>query len=209
MVFLNVLKFHCRLMRPGTTPQANTFNQPQPLKAGDIAFARMEKVNAELVAITYGALVTQLIADKGNDVSSVNAELEKIGYNIGIRMVDEFLAKYGSPNCQTFKESVDTLSRIAMKMFLGIDSEPVELSPKSFLINFSDNPLNDFVELPQDLKKNGLSYSNLYCGIIRGAFEQLHMGVKCEFLKDVLRGDEFNCLRVELIGIIKPEDDDE
>jgi hypothetical protein len=49
-------------------------------------------VNAELLAMTYGAVVVQLLKDY-SDVALVNAELEKMGYNIGVRMVDEFFAK--------------------------------------------------------------------------------------------------------------------
>jgi hypothetical protein len=169
----------------------------------------MEKVNAELVAITYGALVSQLFKDKDGDPIQVTAALEKIGYNMGIRMVDEFLAKNSSTNCHTFSDSVDALVRIAFKMFLGIDAEYSEESKSVFHINFIENPLNDFVELPTSLRASELRYSNVLCGIIRGAFEQLHMKVKCEFLRDILRGDDVNSIRLELIGIIRPESDDE
>jgi len=170
----------------------------------------MEKVNAELVAITYGALVSQLFKDKQGDPVQVTKELDLMGYNMGIRMVDEFLAKNGSSTCQTFSESVDILVRIAIKMFLGIDAEYIEIDKSIFVINFSENPLNDFVELPTALKAgNELQYSALYCGMIRGAFEQLHMNVKCEFIKDMLRGDDINSIKLELLGIIRPEEDDE
>jgi hypothetical protein len=197
-------------MRPAVNPTpGGQYTTSQSLRAGDIAFARMEKVNAELVAITYGCLVSQLFKDKDGDPVQVTRELEKMGYNMGIRMVDEFLAKNGSMNCQTFSDSVDVLVRIAFRMFLGIDAEYVEESKSVFIVTFIENPLNDFVELPTSLKASELRYSNLYCGIIRGAFEQLHMNVKCEFVKDVLRGDDVNSIRLELVGIIRPESDDE
>ncbi len=186
--------------------------QSQSLKAGDIAFARMEKVNAEIVAMTYGALVTQIISDKQGDVRAVNLELDRMGYNMGIRLIDEFLAKNGSTqSCQSFAEAVDTLARVAFKMFLGMDAEasPEPASVDSFLILFQDNPLNDFVQLPEHLVKSDFRYSSLYCGIIRGAFEQLHMSVQCDFVRDVLRGDETNAIRVKLLGIIRPGTDDE
>lgn len=37
-----------------------------------------------------------------------------------------------------------------------------------------DNPLTDFVELPEQLA--GLKYSNLLCGVIRGALEMVRAG---------------------------------
>jgi hypothetical protein len=195
-------------MRPVNSQQQFVAGQPNPVKPGDIAFARMEKVNGELLAITYGALVSQMMSsDAKENISDVQASLEKVGYNMGIRLVDEFLAKntLAGP-CQTFADSMDVLSRIAIKMFLGIDTDLQEVSPKIFRITFAENPLNDFVELPSNLISGNFSYSTLYCGIIRGAFEQLHMNVRCSFLKDVLRGDEINMIEVELLGLVKPDD---
>jgi hypothetical protein len=61
-------------------------------KAGETAFANMEKINSELFSMTYGAFVVQILKD-AKDVKAANAELEKIGHNIGVRLVDEFLAK--------------------------------------------------------------------------------------------------------------------
>ena len=40
---------------------------------GDLAFNRMEKVNADLLVLTYGSLVTQLLKDV-EDVEAVNAQ---------------------------------------------------------------------------------------------------------------------------------------
>ena len=42
--------------------------------------------------MTYGALVMQLLKDY-EDVGEVNRKLKQIGKNIGVRLVDEFLAK--------------------------------------------------------------------------------------------------------------------
>jgi hypothetical protein len=104
---------------------------------------------------------------------------------------------------------MEILSKVGVKMFLGIETELTELAPKSFLPSFPENPLNDFVELPQELRESGFSYSQILCGIIRGAFEQLHLRVLCEFVKDTLRGDETNVIQVDLLGIIRPEDDND
>jgi hypothetical protein len=190
-------------MRP-PVPSAPT----QAVRAGDIAFARMEKVNAELVAITYGALVSQLFRTKTDPVI-IEKDLEKIGQNMGVRLIDEFLSKSNQVPCQTFRDVMETMSKIAAKMFLGIDTELVELGPKSYMMSFPENPLNDFVELPENLKSVSFSYSSIYCGIIKGALEQLLMQVNCRFVKDVLRGDDINSIQIDLIGIIRPEHDEE
>jgi len=47
-----------------------------------------------------------------------------------------------------------------------------------------------------------IKYSNVYCGVIRGALEQVSMRVECNFVKDILKGDEVNEIRVELKEIM-------
>ena len=47
------------------------------IRTGELLFSQMEKVNSELLAMTYGALVTQLIKDY-KDAHTVNAELDKM-----------------------------------------------------------------------------------------------------------------------------------
>ena len=198
-------------MKPAGTQGTSLSQQPQSLRSGDIAFARMEKVNAELVAITYGALVSQLFQDTTGNAATVSQSLDRIGYNMGIRMVDEFLAKsIGINSCSSFNESMEVLTRVAVKMFVGIDCELIEvIANQKYVINFPENPLNDFVELPVNLKSSGFSYSSLYCGMIRGAFEQLHMRVACQYVKDTLWGDDVNSIQVTLEGIIRPDDDED
>jgi len=66
-----------------------------------------------------------------------------MGFNIGIRIIDEFLAKSGVTSCSNFKETAETISKVilsikfntlenknyyvinqvAFKMFLGISVE--------------------------------------------------------------------------------------
>ena len=55
-------------------------------------------MSAELLALTYGAFVHRLIKDdastgSGENADEVNSILDKMGFNIGTRMVDEFFAK--------------------------------------------------------------------------------------------------------------------
>jgi trafficking protein particle complex subunit 3 len=44
---------------------------------------------------------------------------------------------------------------------------------KSFSLVFDENPLTDFVELPEDGPYEKLWYSNVLCGVIRGALEMV------------------------------------
>ena len=185
-------------MKPGVAPGPPFV----AMRAGDIAFARMEKVNAELVALTYGALVAQLFKE-GKSPDEVTCKLDAIGFNMGIRMVDEFLAKQALSGCSSFREAMDVVAKVAVKMFLGVDCELIETTG-GVLLNFPENPLNDFVELPLNMV---FSYSSIYCGMIRGAMEQLHMRVTATFVKDTLRGDDTNSIQVMMEGLIRPESD--
>eukprot|EP00928_Gymnodinium_smaydae_P047161 TRINITY_DN31461_c0_g1_i1.p1 TRINITY_DN31461_c0_g1~~TRINITY_DN31461_c0_g1_i1.p1 ORF type:complete len:190 (+),score=48.96 TRINITY_DN31461_c0_g1_i1:66-635(+) len=174
-------------------------------KLGDQIFAKMDKVNADVLALTYGALVSQLLRDI-EDVDAVNVQLEKMGYNIGLRLVDEFLAKSGLGACADFRETAEVVAKVALRMFLGVGAEVVlwnrELTACSLVI--PENPLADYVELPPHLT-NRLWYSNLLCGVVRGALEQLQLRVECTFEKDILNGDEHNVIRLELKEVIRED----
>lgn len=63
--------------------------------------------------------------------------------------------------------------QVAFKMYLGIT--PVvsnwSLSGDEFSLLLENNPLTDFVELPDG--HNSLVYSNLLCGVLKGALEMV------------------------------------
>lgn len=63
--------------------------------------------------MTYGALVVQLIQDY-EDYSEVNKQLDKMGYNIGTRLIEDFLAKSGVGRCADFKEVGEVVSKVCM-----------------------------------------------------------------------------------------------
>jgi len=44
---------------------------------------------------------------------------------------------------------------------------------KSFSLIFDENPLADFVELPEEGPYEKIWYSNVLCGVIRGALEMV------------------------------------
>ena len=169
---------------------------------GTLLWGKVPKANAELFALTYGALVTEIIRDQEEDLSKVNEQLEQIGYSIGIRCVDEFLAKSNAPYCKTMAETSEILAKTAFKMFLGINADLQTHSPTSFSILFVENPLSLFVELP-DNYKDTLEYNILYCGVIRGALEMLNYKVECTFVKSPLRGDDTHEIKVDLKQVLQ------
>lgn len=52
----------------------------------------------------------------------------------------------------------------------------------------------EFVELPPSAY-GVLWYSNVLCGVLRGALEMVQMRVEARFVKDVLQGDEVSEIR--------------
>ncbi|KAF7838063.1 trafficking protein particle complex subunit 3-like [Senna tora] len=67
--------------------------------------------NAELFTLTYGAIVRQLLTDL-EEVDEVNKQLDQMDYNIGIRFIDEFLAKSNVSRCIDFKETAEVIAKI-------------------------------------------------------------------------------------------------
>lgn len=54
-------------------------------------------------------------------------------------------------------------------MFLGVPADIKEVDDRSFVLEFANNPLIDYVELPETLAN--LHFCNILCGAIRGALE--------------------------------------
>ena len=50
-----------------------------------------------------------------------------------------------------------------------------------------------------------MQYSNLLCGVIRGALEMLQMRVECELVRDAVWGDEVTEIRVSLREMLQEE----
>src|SRR5271170_4025880 len=73
---------------------------------------RVDKVNAELVTLTYGTIVAQLCNDLDHNYVAVNSELEKMGYNIGMRLIEDFLARSGTGRCSSFRDTAEVISKV-------------------------------------------------------------------------------------------------
>ena len=148
------------------TTQANALWQKQP------------KANAEFFALTYGALVAELVRDL-EQTSEIQAELDRMGHSIGIRFIEEVLAK--APELKVsnqFMETVDVV-KVAFKLFLGITVEIATTSTSNnndeteqqYIVKMNENPFMVFVELPED--RQDLQYSQLLAGLLRGMLEML------------------------------------
>ena len=154
----------------------------------------MDKVSAELVTLTYGSIVAQLCKDYEYDYLEVNKQLEKMGYNIGVRLIEDFLAKSSAPSCTNFREVAEMISKViravdnammagltlvmqvGFKIFLNITPTITNWSSdnKQFSLVFEENPLADFVELPDDGRaQDELWFSNILVGVLRGSLEMV------------------------------------
>lgn len=62
------------------------------------------------MTLTYGALVSQMLKEIDN-TDDVNKQLERIGYNMGVRLIEDFLARTTSTRCLEMRETADKLQQ--------------------------------------------------------------------------------------------------
>ncbi|EMP38076.1 Trafficking protein particle complex subunit 3-like protein [Chelonia mydas] len=78
---------------------------------GDVLLKRATHPSRELFVLTYGALVAQLCKDYEKD-EDVNKYLDRMGYDIGIRLVEDFLARSAVRKCRSYSETVDVIAQL-------------------------------------------------------------------------------------------------
>lgn len=66
------------------------------------------------MTLTYGTVVAQLCTDYESDYLEVNRQLDKMGYNIGMRLIEDFLARSGMGRCTNFRETADVISKVCL-----------------------------------------------------------------------------------------------
>nr|XP_051711358.1 trafficking protein particle complex subunit 3-like protein isoform X1 [Oryctolagus cuniculus] len=77
------------------------------------------KINKDLFVLTYGALVAQLCKDYEKD-EDVNKYLDKMGYGIGTRLVEDFLARSCVRRCHSYSEIADIIAQNASEMVTSL-----------------------------------------------------------------------------------------
>lgn len=112
-----------------------------------------------------------------DSTEDVSKQLERLGYNMGVRLIEDFLAKTSTGRCSDLKDTADKI-QTAFKMYLGVQPNVTNWSPAGDEFSFilDTNPFTDLVELPEDVK--GLKYCNVLCGVIRGALEMVQLDVQ-------------------------------
>ncbi|OMJ23092.1 Transport protein particle subunit bet3 [Smittium culicis] len=97
---------------------------------------------------------------------------------------------------------MEIVCKVGFKMYLNCVPTISALDDKSCTLVLEENPFNENVELPAEAMDNGLWYSNVYCGILRGCLEMVQLDIGACFVSDVLRGDETTEIKVTLNKIL-------
>ena len=162
----------------------------------------------ELLTFMYGSLLVRLTKDI-KDINELNTKIENIGYEMGKRLLDDLIDDFQKKIDSSNSKLMEILIKQLAQYYLGIIASLNQLSEKEYHLVFNENPISFYVELPEEL--NDLCYSNIICGIFRGMLEVSGFEIKCEFVKDKMKGDDVNDLKIELVKIIEERfiDDEE
>lgn len=64
------------------------------------------------MTLTYGTIVAQLCKDFDSDYAEVNKQLDKMGYNIGLRLIEDFMARSNTGRCANFRETGEAIAKV-------------------------------------------------------------------------------------------------
>lgn len=164
-------------------------------------FLPMNMINSDIFCMTYGSFVMQLLRDY-KSASVVNTELYKLGYNMGLRLVEEFFAKSYISQCVDFAQTVQVIAKVAFDMFLGVEAtcSSSHYDDKTFFIVFRQNPLLEYVAIPPGY--DDLIYCNVICGVIAGALRTLQLVVECKFIEQRSLGSPVDRISLRLLNIL-------
>ncbi|XP_078068809.1 trafficking protein particle complex subunit 3-like isoform X2 [Mustelus asterias] len=157
-----------------------------------------QQIGTELFILTYGTLVAQLCEDCKKD-EDINKVLDKMGHNIGTRLVEDFLARSNIAQCRNFYETAEVIAKVAFKMYLGVTPRVTfwNQAGDDCSLFLEKNPLTDYVEIPD--KHSNLLYSTMICGILRGALKMVRLQVDIQLLQDSVKDNKITEIRMKLM----------
>ena len=172
------------------------------------ALLETKNIKVELLTFMYGTLLVRLTKDI-KDINELNKKMELIGYDIGKRLVDDLIDDFQRVDQSDQNKLMEKLICQLAQHYLGIIGNYNQVGENEFHLKFNQNPISLYVELPESLE--GLCYSNIICGIMRGMLEITGFEVKCEFIKDKMKGDDINDIKITLVKYIEERfiDDEE
>ena len=159
-----------------------------------------KQIKVELLTFMYGTLLVRLTKDI-KDINELNTKIELIGYDIGKRLVDDLIDDIQRVDHSDQNKLMEKLICQLTQYYLGIIGKYNQTSEKEFHLVFPENPISSYVELPESLE--GLCYPNIICGILRGMMEISGFEIQCEFVKDKMKGDDINDLKITLVKLIE------
>ena len=172
------------------------------------ALLETKNIKVELLTFMYGTLLVRLTKDI-KDINELNKKIELIGYDIGKRLVDDLIDDFQRVDQSDQNKLMEKLICQLAQHYLGIIGNYNQVGENEFHLKFNQNPISLYVELPESLE--GLCYSNIICGIMRGMLEITGFEVRCEFIKDKMKGDDINDIKITLVKYIEERfiDDEE
>lgn len=80
-------------------------------------------------------MVAQLCSDFDSNYKEVNKQLDRMGYNIGMRLVEDFFAKSGVQRCVSLRDTAETISKVSVAFCPAIRARSEYLEPVAGFVN--------------------------------------------------------------------------